>query len=162
LPPGDAAALSIRLAGLSRNGIGPLPEKFDVIVCIDMARLMRQRRSMRCGDMMERCMFLTLAMTMSAIAAQPPKPTVVPAQKASATIFGVGNASCQAAFTSERRTEAQIWVLGFWSGMNFGLAQAVGRPGDAENLIGKVEAICEANPSQVLMAATLEARQADR
>jgi hypothetical protein len=69
---------------------------------------------------------------------------------------GIGSLTC-AHWRSTRatRTEGVIWILGFWTGLNYVAAaseQAQPNPSEAAVIAG-VEKVCAENPAQILASA---------
>lgn len=84
-----------------------------------------------------------------------------PQQSDGALVFG-GEMSCATWQASPVNVEAgRWWILGFWSGKNMEIARRsgssrVGASTDLEGVIGEVRLKCQAFPSKLLVAATLE------
>jgi hypothetical protein len=54
-----------------------------------------------------------------------------------------------------RKTEGMIWILGFWSALNWANARnhQVGRESDSYGLVAEVQKRCAAHPSSTLLDA---------
>lgn len=80
-----------------------------------------------------------------------------------ALVFGAGaTKSCAWWFTSPA-TEAEgfAWVVGFWSGLNFGQSNPdapadVGKSTDGWGIVGEVKKLCRENPSSTPLAEALK------
>lgn len=99
-------------------------------------------------------MSLLLALALSAAA-----PTQVAA-------FGAGARSCEAAFAPERYETTFAWVMGYFSGVNSGANDTVGRTTNGERIIAEVEGVCRRDQAALLIDAAetayIEMRDARR
>ncbi len=69
--------------------------------------------------------------------------------------FG-GQLSCAAAWDTANAPYSQIWLSGFWSGLNIAGGRAVGRSTDRQGIEGEVRKVCMEEPSLSLVSATLK------
>jgi hypothetical protein len=80
------------------------------------------------------------------------------AEEAKVTIQmkGIGSLTCSHwRSTRATRTEGVIWILGFWTGLNYvAAASEQAQPNSSEAaVIAQVEKVCAENPNQVLASA---------
>ena len=83
-------------------------------------------------------------------------PTEAKAEEVRQKLLGVQ--SCAVWQSSPRNQLAgQNWILGFFSGHNYGSVQRVGQATNASGIISEVKKICTAQPTMRLREATKEA-----
>lgn len=75
-------------------------------------------------------------------------------------VFGAGLNSCAKAWAPAHERDSFVWVMGYWSGMNWAREAQVGGQTDAEGVVGEVKAICSSQPSMLLAPATAKAYSA--
>jgi hypothetical protein len=70
------------------------------------------------------------------------------AEEPTVMVFGIGTASC-AMWMSEPQleTEGQVWILGYWSGINMVNGSMVGHSTDGLGIIERVKEACRADPA---------------
>jgi len=85
-----------------------------------------------------------------ALASAPVDPDSAPPKMAN--IYGIGSSSCAKAFDPAYRNEAFAWVMGYFSAHNeYSLRQVAGP--DGEGIMGEIEIVCRARPSEKLVQA---------
>ena len=73
-------------------------------------------------------------------------------------IVGDGNWSCATWLSDEAHKESgEIWVHGYFSGLNSAFGRQVGHATDSAGIIGEVEKDCRDRPSDALIAAAQSA-----
>jgi hypothetical protein len=78
--------------------------------------------------------------------------------KPSVNLAGVGTRTC-AYWLSGHKSEGEVWIYGFWSGLNYVAAASEQDQSKATGaaMIAAVEKACKRDPSQVLAAAAWSA-----
>lgn len=71
-------------------------------------------------------------------------------------IFGIGNEACASAVDPERSLERDIWIMGYWSGLNVASKRATGKGIDVFGIFLAVDEQCAAQPNEMLMQAVYD------
>jgi hypothetical protein len=85
------------------------------------------------------------------------------AQQQQAFILGIGLRSCAHWLCNTSIYEGEVWILGFWTGLNVANASlagqgfvghgSVGHGTDAQGIFAEVRKVCAARPSMTLSSA---------
>ena len=70
-------------------------------------------------------------------------------------VFGFGRGSC-ASWSKDQMQEGDVWILGFWSGMNAAYTATTGENTDGPGILGEVRKVCRGKPSLSLSEAILQ------
>jgi hypothetical protein len=101
-----------------------------------------------------------LIVLLALVATLPCLPSVADEAKVAVQMKGIGSLTCAHwRSTSATRTEGTIWLLGFWTGLNYVAAASEQAQPDVNEteMIARVEKICAQRPSQVLASAVWRA-----
>ena len=71
-------------------------------------------------------------------------------------IFGIGNESCLSATDPERSLEREVWIMGYWSGLNAANKTLTGKNTDIFAIFAEAERRCNVAPSEKLMQIVLD------
>jgi hypothetical protein len=79
-------------------------------------------------------------------------------------VYGIGNDTCQSAFTPQRKAEREIWIMGYLSGLNSAGAHNVPVSQRAADMIDLVRIECAKHPKDTLgfAASVAHSHQANR
>lgn len=81
----------------------------------------------------------------------------VSAEEPSLFIHGIGSVSCATWLsTPDQEREGTAWLLGFWTGMNYGTDDlTVGQETDTLGIVAAVKDSCRSDPSELLAIHTM-------
>jgi hypothetical protein len=69
-------------------------------------------------------------------------------------VFGFGRGSC--ASWSKDQMQGDVWILGFWSGMNAAYTATTGENTEGPGILAEVRKVCQGKPSLSLSEASLQ------